>query len=127
MPEESGLDRTSGSSECGDNWSVEVLRDEDTGIWIVEASQEERAFKPDYLTALPQYLTGFDSLARAAKRVDEAQFILALLGVRGMQDAGWDPYETTIQAIAAVTRLHNETDDRLAACHLQLWIYGHIV
>lgn len=106
---------------------MEVLRDEVSGVWVVEASEEERALKPDYLSALPQYLTAFDSLARAAKGADEAQSILALLGVRGMQDAGWDPYETTIQAIKAATRLHNETDDRLAARHLQLWIYGHIV
>jgi hypothetical protein len=28
---------------------------------------------------------------------------------------------------AAATRLHNETEDRLAARHLSLWIYGHIV
>lgn len=97
------------------------------GVWVVEASEEEQALKPDYLSALPQYLTAFDSLARLAKSVDEAQSILALLGVRGMQDAGWDPYETTIQAIKAATRLHNEADDRLAARHLQLWIYGHIL
>jgi hypothetical protein len=106
---------------------VELLRDDDTGLWIVEATEEERRLKPDYLSALPQYLTAFDSLARVAKRVDEAQSILALLGVRGMQDAGWDPYETTIQGVKAATRLHNETDDRLGARHLQLWIYGHIV
>lgn len=78
---------------------MEVLRDEDTGVWLAEAPEEERALKPAYLTALPQYLTAFDSLARVARGVDEAQFILALLGVRGIQDAGWDPYETTIQGV----------------------------
>jgi hypothetical protein len=106
---------------------VDVLRDEETGFWIVEATDDEHELKPDYLVALPRYLTAFDKLAQAAKRVDEAQFVMALLSVRGMQDAGWDPYETTIQGIRAATRLHNEIDDRLAARHLQLWIYGHIV
>ena len=43
-----------------------------------------------------------------------------------METAGWDPYETTIQGISAASRLHNETEDRLAR-HLHLWIYGHIV
>jgi hypothetical protein len=105
---------------------VEVLRDEDTGVWLVEATEEERALKPDYLLALPRYLTAFDSLARLATRADEAQFILALLGVRGMKDAGWDPYETTIQGIQAATRLHNDTDDRVAApppSALDLWAH----
>ena len=83
--------------------------------------------KPDYLAGLPRYLTAFDSLARSAKRFDKTQFILALLGVTGAQAAEWDPYETTIDAIKIATRLHNETEDRLAARHLQLWIYGHIV
>ena len=32
-----------------------------------------------------------------------------------------------IDAIQAVTRLHNETDNRVAAWHLSLWVYGHIV
>jgi hypothetical protein len=106
---------------------VEVRRDVDTGVWVVEASEDERALKAHYLLALPRFLTAFDSLAHVAKSVDEAQFVLALLGVRGMQDAGWDPFETTIEAIKAATRLHNETDDRTASRHLQLWIYGHIV
>lgn len=105
----------------------DVLRDSDSGVWTVEVDDEERGLKPDYFAALPRFLTAFDSLARAAKGVAEAQFVLALLGVRGLQGAGWDPYETTIQGVKAVTHLHNETDDRLAAQHLQLWLYGHIV
>ena len=44
-----------------------------------------------------------------------------------MQAEGWDPYDTTVEAIRAATRLHNETDDRLAARHISLWVYGHIV
>jgi hypothetical protein len=44
-----------------------------------------------------------------------------------MQAEGWDPYDTTVDAIQAATRLHNETEDRLAARHLSLWVYGHIV
>jgi hypothetical protein len=107
------------------NRAVEILRDEEAGFWLVEATDDEHELKPDYLAALPRYLTAFERLAQAAKRVDEAQFVMALLSVRGMQDSGWDPYEMTIQGIRAATRLHNETDDRLAARHLQLWIYGH--
>ncbi len=106
---------------------MEVLRDEDTGCYIVEATAEQQELKPDYIATLPRYLTAFDRLAQAAKSADEAQFVLARLSVRGMLDTGWDPYETTIEGIKAATRLHNETEDRLAARHLQLWIYGHVV
>ena len=106
---------------------MEVLRDDKVGIWIVKASREEWRQKPDYLSALPQYLAGLDSIFAKAMACDEAQLILALLGIRGMQDEGWEPYDTTVDVIAAATRLHNAAEDRLAARHLSLWIYGHIV
>lgn len=105
---------------------MEVLRDTDTGAWKTEATDEERERKPDYLDALAQYLTAFDPLFARAKG-EEAQLILALLGIYGLQDAGWVPYDTTITAVQSATRLHNETNDRVAARHLKLWIYGHIV
>jgi hypothetical protein len=106
---------------------MELRRDDEIGFWKVEASEAELELKPDYLEALPRYLTGLDSIFAKARERDEAQLILSLLGVRGMQAEGWEPYDTTVEAIAAATRLHNETDDHLAARHLSLWIYGHIV
>jgi hypothetical protein len=106
---------------------MELYRDDKVGFWKVEASEEEQGLKPDYIEALPLYLNGLDSIFAKAQAQDEAQLILSLLGVRGMQAEGWDPYDTTVDAIAAATRLHNETEDRLAARHLSLWIYGHIV
>lgn len=109
------------------NPPIEVVRDSNTGVWFVHANEQERRRGPHHLSALPRYLTAFDSLARSAQNADEAQFVLALIGVKGLQDAGWDPYETTIDAIKATTRLHNEADDPLAQRHLELWIYGHIV
>lgn len=106
---------------------MEVLRDDAVGIWFVKAADEEREAKAPYLDALPCYLTGLDSIFAKAMARDEAQLILSLLGIRGMQDEGWEPYDTTVDAIAAATRLHNETEDPRAARHLSLWIYGHIV
>jgi hypothetical protein len=106
---------------------MELYRDDKVGFWKLEASEEEQGLKPDYIEALPRYLNGLDSIFAKAQAQDEAQLILSLLGVRGMQAEGWDPYDTTVDAIAAATRLHNETEDRLAARHLSLWIYGHIV
>jgi hypothetical protein len=53
--------------------------------------------------------------------------------VRGLQDAGWDPYETSLEAISQMRAIHqkiaiDETIESFyAARHLRLWIYGHIV
>lgn len=106
---------------------MELYRDDEVGFWKLEATDEEWKLKPDYIRALPLYLNGLDSIFARAQLQDEAQLILSLLGIKGLQTAGWDPYETTIDAIQAATRLHNETDDRVAAWHLALWVYGHIV
>jgi hypothetical protein len=106
---------------------MDLYRDEDVGFWKLEASDEERELKPDYLEALPLYLNALDSIFARAQQQDEAQLVLSLLGIKGMQAEGWDPYDTTVDAIRAATRLHNDTDDRLAARHLSLWVYGHIV
>ncbi len=106
---------------------MELYRDEETNIWRLVASEEELELKPDYLEALPRYLNGLYSVFAKAMERDEAQLIISLIGVRGMQAPGWEPYDTTIEAISAATRLHNETEDRLAARHLSFWIYGHIV
>lgn len=106
---------------------MELYRDDEVCFWKLEASDEEWELKPDYIRALPLYLNGLDSIFETAQEQDEAQLILSLLGVKGMQAEGWDPYDTTIDAIQAATRLHNETKDRLAARHLSLWVYGHIV
>jgi hypothetical protein len=106
---------------------MELYRDDDVGFWKLEATDEEWELKPDYISALPLYLNGLDSIFARAREQDEAQLILSLLGIKGLQAAGWDPYDTTIDAIQAATRLHNETEDRIAAWHLSLWVYGHIV
>jgi hypothetical protein len=106
---------------------MDLYRDDDVGFWKLEATDEESELKPDYIRALPLYLNGLDSIFARAREQDEAQLILSLLGIKGLQAAGWDPYDTTIDAIQAATRLHNETKDRIAAWHLSLWVYGHIV
>lgn len=43
-----------------------------------------------------------------------------------MQDAGWDPYETTVRAIKAIQEAHNQVEGE-ANRHLALWLYGHII
>ena len=106
---------------------MEVLRDTEDGTWHIEADANERDRRGDYLDALPRYLNGFEPLFIRAKDGDEFQFIVALLGIYGLQDAGWVPYESTEVGVRAATQMHNESADPAAARHLKLWIYGHIV
>src|SRR5207253_2769860 len=81
--------------------------------------------------ALARYLTAFDPAFSRAREESEFEFILTLLRVRGLQDAGWDPFVSTREAIGAIRRLHEQVaprDENFAvARHLQLWTYGHIV
>jgi hypothetical protein len=105
---------------------VQIARDEQ-GVWTVDATEDERGRKGDYIPEFEKYLNTFDGLFRAAQAKDEFQFVLRLLGIRGMQAAGWDAFENTVNAIDAAVRLHNETSDSTAAAHLRLWIYGRIV
>jgi hypothetical protein len=81
--------------------------------------------------ALVRYLTAFDLAFSRARQQCEFEFILTLLRVRGLQDAGWDPFASTREAIGGARRLHERIalrDESFAvARHLELWVYGHIV
>jgi hypothetical protein len=74
-----------------------------------------------------RFLNNFDILFRAAKSACEFEFVCTLIGVKGMQDVNWDPFETTRRAIPAMIKLHDKIDDFETQRHLGLWTYGHIV
>ncbi len=86
---------------------------------------------PVYDEAIPRYLNAFDPPFVGAAEADEAEFIKALLRITGMQDAGWDPYETTLRAVPAMQKLHAfipPGDEWYETSrHLALWTYGHVV
>src|SRR6266853_2588101 len=74
-----------------------------------------------------QYLNSFDLAFRSAKSACEFEFVHTLLGVKGMMDSNWDPFETTRRAIPAVVKLYDKIEDFETERHLALWTYGHIV
>lgn len=82
---------------------------------------------PVYAEALLRYLNIFDVVFARAKAASEFEFLLALFRVRGLQDPGWDSYETSIRAVKSISQLHNEIHDFETQRHLDLWLYGHIV
>lgn len=101
------------------------------GTWTLVLEPGDDGRNLDHDEALPRYLTALDPAFTRTQEASEFEFILTLLRVRGMQDAGWDPYETTLRAVPAMTLLHESIgpDDANfeTARHLQLWVYGHIV
>jgi hypothetical protein len=105
-------------------------RDEN-GLWtlIPESEDEFKGNKghPVYLEACPRYLNILDPLFAKAQDTSEFEFLLSLLRIRGVQDAGWDPYEVTTTSIPSLVNACNEIKDPEVTWHLNLWIWGHIV
>lgn len=104
----------------------------ENGVWTVtldESDGDDR--NPVFDEAAIRYLNAFDPAFAKAEEVDEAEFVKALLRVRSMQEAGWDPYETTLRAVPAMMKLHAfiPVGDEWyeTSRHLALWTYGHVV
>jgi len=108
---------------------VPLRRDKD-GVWTVEFDETEKEKReqshPSYIEALPRYLTALDPAFEGARQTSEFNFLFSLFAIRGMQDAGWDPYETTVRAIKAIREVHGQIKGE-ANRDLALWLYGHIM
>lgn len=97
------------------------------GSWLFEPVGDEKPLSSAYQQTLGRYLTCLEPAFSRAVDQCEFEFIMCLLRVRGIQDAGWDPYISTYSAIDSMTALHERLDDPVAARHLELWMYGHMV
>jgi hypothetical protein len=106
---------------------MQLARDEE-GVWTAKVPEDEKErSSPELVEAMPRYLTILDALFHRAQSANELEFLFSLFRVRGFQDPGWDPYETTLQSIPPLVACAETTRDALASQHLRLWIYGHIV
>jgi hypothetical protein len=110
---------------------MQIFRDEHEK-WQVVLDETEKLdntrFNDWYMEAMPRYLNSLDSAFWKAKRKNEFQFILCLLRVRGIEDAGWDPFETTLKVIPDMLKIHSQISSNFeAARHIELWTYGHIL
>ncbi len=101
-----------------------IIRNE-SGIWEIRVKTKDPP--PIYWNSLEKYLNCLDPLFEKAKNKSEFEFIFTLLRVRGLQSAGWDPWENTIEAIDCLARLKKKIRDFKTTMHLFLWLYGHIV
>jgi hypothetical protein len=112
---------------------VAEFRREDDGTWTVTLDdtdpQDDR--NEVYDEAVPRYLTAFDPAYTRARETCESEFVKALVRVSSLQDAGWDPYETTLRAIPLMQQLHamipSGDEHYETSRHLALWTYGHII
>jgi hypothetical protein len=98
-------------------------RRDENGRW--EIIREEGDHET-YNTWLGRFFNALDPIFSRAKEASEFEFILCLLRIRGMEDGGWDPYETTLRAIPKISDVWRAADAELSK-HIGLWIYGHIM
>jgi len=107
--------------------TMPAILDEREDIWKIVASESEtEASHYSYFEALPLFLNSFHKLFQSCKEACEFEFLWTLLGVRGMQDSGWDPYETTVDMFDSIKSIYPHTDG-VSRRHLALWVYGHIM
>lgn len=109
-----------------------LLSRDDSGVWRLERDEGDGAENAFFDEPFQRYLTAFDPAFTKALDRCESEFVKALVRVGSLQDAGWDPYETTLRAIPAIRELHalipdGEWSEFEKARHLQLWTYGHII
>ena len=68
-----------------------LTRDE-SGIWTSRLNESEVGrINALYAEAMPRYLTIFDEVFNAAKRMNKLEFLFCLFRVKGVENAGWDP------------------------------------
>jgi len=96
--------------------------DEDQNWKAAGVSREN----PIFIDHLLKTMNSLQPIFETAKTKSEFEFIMVLLRIRGLQDAGWDPWENTIDVVKTISKLHQAAKFN-ASIHLQLWLYGHII
>lgn len=92
-----------------------------------EIKGKTKGWNPVYRDSLPKYSRCLGPLFEKARNKSEFEFICTLLRVRGVQDAGWDPWDTFLKIFDSLTRSAKKIRDFQTQRHLFLWLYGHIV
>jgi hypothetical protein len=97
-----------------------LTRDEN-GIWTHSLNDSEVGrISPFFAEAMPRYLTIFDEVFKVAKRRNELEFLFCLFRVRGTQNPGGDPYQTTLESIPAILDCAKTIRNDKVSRHLEL-------
>lgn len=73
-----------------------------------------------------EYADIFEPMFKAAKGKSEFNLIMSLLAIRGMSDAGWEPFENTVDVADEVHRQQKKFKFNLRL-NINLWAYVHMV
>lgn len=103
---------------------IKILHGSD-GQWRIEGNTH--GMNPAYKQAILRYTACISPVFEAAKEKSEFDFIHTLLGIRGIESAGWDSYESTLNIYKKVIPLIQSLKDFETSRHLSLWLYGHII
>lgn len=104
------------------NRAMSFIRNDD-GIWIVK--KPLRGVHHSYSEAIEKYLNCLEPLFTKAKEKDEFHFILTLIRVKQLEDAGWDAFETIQDVFESYSDIKGKikhNGDSLA--HYSLFLYG---
>jgi hypothetical protein len=96
-------------------------------IFAPEAKADRTGVKAIYCDSVIKYVNAFEPAFRRALETSEFEFVSLLIRVRGLEDPGWDPYESTKATVKYVREAIASTKTFEAERTLQLWIYGDIV
>ena len=88
--------------------------------WIIK----NKKIAPFLREKIYKYLESIDPLFEKAKSVSEFEFILSILGTKGVQDAGWNPWEETLGIFHFLSKLTNKFRYFEEIIYLMLWMYG---
>jgi len=80
----------------------------------------------NYRLFAEKYLEVFEPLFEAAEKVSEFDVILALLGIRGVQASGWDPFENT-ESVVEDLQKHQARLRHSVKANVNLWAYAHVI
>lgn len=103
--------------------SKKVFKNED-GIWVTNFTIHKN--DSAQTESFTKYLNELDPFFTLASEKSEFQFLLTLFRFRGMQDAGWDPFENLEQAHEEFKKL-NQRDGEDLTKHYALFLYGLII
>lgn len=80
-----------------------------------------------YAEAFIRYYNAFYKVFLSAFNQCEFSSLLTIFGVRGIEDAGWNPYKSSVQIIQSLIEQNDNIKDYTAQKNLHLWIYGHVM
>lgn len=62
-----------------------------------------------------------------AYKTCEFSFLLTLFGFKGLDEPGWNTYNTSVKIINSIAKHWKSITDNIVKINLSLWIYGHIM